>query len=258
MPKLAEAGSFIFVQSCARMMGAAWIIRQIEEASTAPGMSISGIASAMSSTVASDIGMAFELAVKAVAQGLSDAPDGEPQVLSSHELSRHLWPSLPASIQQEINDLAQRGVSNQYGTEHEGMVLSFEEYLEKHKDFLDRTVSNRYDLPGEEQWKSNHRFIIRPLFRHGVAIESHNGEEWVDGRGVLITYWWAIMKTACGLRWEDARCKANEDLAADRDEAWGLVIRAISQMLGPIRVMTQEELREKQLSQFSSLGDESR
>ena len=51
------------------------------------------------------------------------------------------------------------------------------------------------------------------------------------------------MQKACGLRWEDSRCEADEELAADRDEAWKLVNRAIGQMFGQIGIMTREELR---------------
>ena len=52
------------------------------ETSTAPSSGISGIAYAMRYSIASDIGMSFELAIKSVAQGLSPQPDGQPQVLN--------------------------------------------------------------------------------------------------------------------------------------------------------------------------------
>ena len=55
----------------------------------------------------------------------------------------------------------------------------------------------------------------------------------------------AIIKKACGLRWEDSRCEADEELVADRDEAWNLVNRAIGQMFGQIGIMTREGLQEK-------------
>ncbi|MCY4014268.1 MAG: hypothetical protein OXG82_16315 [Gammaproteobacteria bacterium] len=63
--------------------------------------------------------------------------------------------------------------------------------------------------------------------------------------GVLMGYWWAIMRKAWGLRWEDARCEADEELAAQRDEAWNLVERAVEQMFGGIKIMTHEELRQR-------------
>ena len=56
------------------------------------------------------------------------------------------------------------------------------------------------------------------------------------------------MKKACGLRWEDWRCEADEELMADCDEAWNLVNRAIGQMFGQIGIMTREELRAKRLT----------
>ena len=40
-------------------------------------------------------------------------------------------------------------------------------------------------------------------------------------------------------------------LAADRDEAWDLVEKAIGQMFGNLKIMTQKELQEKRLG---SLG----
>ena len=59
-------GSTALVQSCARMMSAAWLTREITETSTAPPKGISGIAYALRHTIASDLGMGFELALKAL------------------------------------------------------------------------------------------------------------------------------------------------------------------------------------------------
>ena len=250
-PKPVEAGSTIFVQACARMMGAAWIRRQMIETSTAPLSGISGIAYAMRYTFASDIGMSFELAIKSVAQGLSPQPDGQPQVLNSHELLSVLWDDIPKRVREEIDSDAEDGVCGTYGKKHLGKVLPFAHYLAKHSDFLDRTVGNRYAIRGETQWKSDNRFIQGSvwsgLFGH-VSGDNHDGKECVDGIGVLMAYWWALMRKACSLRWEDSRCEANEELAADRDEAWNLVNRAIGQMFGQIGIMTREELRAKRLT----------
>lgn len=80
-----------------------------------------------------------------------------------------------------------------------------------------------------------------------VAGDSHEGKKCVDGIGVLMAYWWAIMKKARDLRWEDSQCEADEELAADRDEAWNLVNRSIGEMFGQIGILTQEKLREKSL-----------
>ena len=49
--------------------------------------------------------------------------------------------------------------------------------------------------------------------------------------GVLMAYWWAIMNKAWELRWKKDRCRNDERLASDRDEARVLVDRAIKQML---------------------------
>ena len=251
-PNLVEAGSTIFVQACARMMGAAWVSRQMIETSTAPLSGISGIAYSMRYTIASDIGMAFELAIKSLAQGLSSHPDGQSQVLNSHELLSVLWDGIPKDLRDEIDRDAEDGVCGTYGEQHSGQVLSFADYLKKHSDFLDRTVENRYAIQGETQWKSDHRFLQGNMLLSGILghafSDSHGGRACGDGIGVLMVYWWAIMQKACSLRWEDWRCDADEELAADREEAWNLVNRAIGQMFGQIAIMTREELREKKRS----------
>ena len=229
------------------------------ETSTAPLSGISGIAYSMRYSIASDIGMSFELAIKSAAQGLSPQPDGQPQVLNSHELLSVLWDGIPKDARDEIDSNAEDGVCGTYGEKHSGKVLPFPNYLAKHSDFLDRTVENRYAIRGETQWKSDHRFIQGNIWVGLVGHvfeDRHEGKACVDGIGVLMAYWWAIMKKACGLRWEDSRCEADEELAADRDEAWNLVNRAIGQMFGQIGIMTREELRAKRLTnQNRQAGD---
>ena len=230
-PKPVEAGSTIFVQACARMMSAAWIRKQIRDTSTAPGLDVSGIAYSMRYTVASDIGMAFELAVKSVAQGLSPNQDGEPQVLNSHDLLSHLWEKgVSAKARAEIDQNAESAVCRRYGDHHAGKVLPFAKYLEKHAEFVNRTVGNRYALPGETQWKSDHRLVLGAWF--SIADERYNNKQCVDGVGVLLAYWWAIMESAWRHRWEEERCESDEALAADREEADNLMERAVHQMLG--------------------------
>jgi len=111
-------GSTVFVQACARMMSAAWIERQMLETSTAPGMSTSGVAYALRHTIASDIGMGFELALKSLAQGLSPNKDGDPQVPHGHNLP-DVWLDLPRHVRDEIDrnveQLVYRGVSRRTG-----------------------------------------------------------------------------------------------------------------------------------------------
>ena len=171
-------------------------------------------------------------------------PDGEPQVLESHKLFSDLWVDIPPDVRREIDRDAEAGVCGIGGADREGKVLPFDEYLAKHSDFLDRIVGNRYAMPGKSQWKSDHRFIMgRSWFP--VSGDTYRGKSCVDGIGVLMAYWWAIMKKAWGLRWPHAQCEADTDLAAQREEAWDLVDRAIAQMFGQLKVMTHEELLAK-------------
>ena len=229
-PTLVKIGSTAFVQACARMMSATWIRRQIAETSTAPPMGISGIAYSMRFTVASDIGMAFELAVKSVSQGLSLNKDGEPQVLNSHDLLSVLWKEIPGPVRLEIDQDAEDGVCETYGDDNAGQVLTFAEYLEKHREFLNRTVDNRYAIGGKAQWKSDHRFIVS-IWWFPFSRETYNGRSCVDGIGVLTAYWRAIMKKARDLRWNDSHCGKDKRFAEERDEAWNLVERAVDQTI---------------------------
>ena len=235
MPAKVEIGSTVFVQACARVMSAAWIGRQIRETSTAPGMSISGTAYALRHTFASDIGMGFELAVKSLMQGLSPNEDGEPQVLKTHNLIGSLWKDINDDIQSEIDVDTEFGVCTRYGTYNAGKILPFTKYLVKHEEFLNETVKNRYALAGDTRWKSDHRFV-RPI--SPIARETYNGKTCVDGIGVLMAYWWAIMRKAHKLRWPDELCESDEARTSDRDEAWKMVNRAIGQMFG--NVMTKQ------------------
>ena len=228
-PDRVETGSTIFVQACARMMSAAWLRKQILETSTAPGLGVSGIAYSMRYTVASDIGMAFELALKSVAQGLSPNQDGEKQVPKSHDLLSHLWSDIPCPVRAQVDQDAESAVCRAFGDRHRGKVLPFAEYVEKHAEFLNRTVGNRYALPGEAQWKSDHRLVMNRWFH--IADNDYNDKRCVDGVGVLLAYWRALMETAWQLRWEEERCELDEALATDREEARNLVNRAVEQML---------------------------
>ena len=67
-------GSTALVQSCARMISAAWLTQEITGTSTAPPQSIGRIAYALRNTIPSDMGMGFELALKALIQNLSLSP----------------------------------------------------------------------------------------------------------------------------------------------------------------------------------------
>ena len=253
-----ETGSTIFVQSCVRMMSAAWIKLQMVESSAgsrrprATMASISGIAYSMRYTIASDIGMAFELGIKTVMQGLSPKEDGKPQVPNSHDLLADLWEGVPEDIRSEIDASAASWVGNVFGPDNAAKVLPFSRYLGKHTDFLNRVVDNRYAIEpdqGRGLFRSIVRFVTMPI--SPIVQERYNGSDIVDGAGVLMSYWWAIMKKAGELRWEEERCEADETLAADRDDAWNLVDRAVNQMLGNLKIMTREERQEELLRSFT-------
>ncbi|MCY4514959.1 MAG: hypothetical protein OXC69_07480 [Candidatus Tectomicrobia bacterium] len=244
----APIGSTVFVQACARLMSAAWIDRQMLETSTAPGMNTSGVAYALRFTIASDIGMAFELALKSLVQGLSPNNDGDPQVLKGHDLRSEGWHDIPPGIQDEIDNEVEQLVCCRYGAEMKGKVLPFAQYLEKHNDFLNETVNNRYALERGGTWKSEVLFVNKNV---GIefALETYDGQSCGDGIGVLTAYWYAIMSKALGVRWPDAECSVKEELCAERDEARALMGRAAHQMTGPLSIMSREELADKRLRQ---------
>ena len=128
------------------MMSAAWIERQIHEASVLPLMDISGVAYQMRYTCASDLGMGFELALKALLRA-SGGADGK--VLGSHDLLC-VWREVDCSVRLDIDGDAEDIVCRHYGSELEGRVLPFEEYVgDVHSDFLNRVVKNRYGLEGD-------------------------------------------------------------------------------------------------------------
>ena len=238
-PEKVEIGGTIFVQACARMMAAAHIRKQIFETSTAPGLDLSGIAYSMRHTVASDIGMAFELALKSLAQGLSPNQDGEKQVLKSHDLLSDLWRDIPCPTRAQIDQGAESALCRVFGNQHSGKVLPFAEYVDKHADFLNRTVGNRYAIPGEAQWMSDHRLVVRRWSY--PSDEDYQGKQTVDGIGVLMAYWWSIMETAWEHRWEEKRCRLDKALGVDREEARNLAKRAVKQMLEHPRKSTVKD-----------------
>ena len=231
MADLVETGSWTFVQSCARMMSAAWINQQIAETSTVhPDAGTSAMAWELRHTFASDVAMPFELATKALLQGLSTNEDGQPQVPRSHYQTRELWPEVPISVRNEVDQTAEATVCGEYGDHYKGRVLPFSDYLQKHEAFFDGTVDSRYGIAGADRCKSDHIFVVDARW---MQIESgeHNGKACVDGKGVLMAYWWSIMKKAHVLRWRQEDCDKDARLASDRDEAWKLVERARTQMV---------------------------
>ena len=243
-------GSTIFVQACARMMSAAWIERQMLETSTAPGMSTSGVAYALRHTIASDIGMAFELALKSLVQDLSPNKDGDPQVLEGHNLLSKGWLDLPPHIRNEIDQDVERLVRRRYEVNGDlkGKILPFAEYLDKHKDFLNETVKNRYALERDGTWSSETLFVDR-IDGTQVSVDTFMGKQSADGIGVLTAYWYAIMTKALRHRWPEKLCSTDEGFRAERDEVRALMDRAAYQITGRMSIMSDEELTDRRLRQ---------
>ena len=165
---------------------------------------------------------------QSVAQGLSPNKDSEPQVLNSHDLLSHLWSDIPCEIRAQIDRNAESTVCRRYGSRHAGKVLPFAEYLEKHAEFLNRTVENRYALSGGAQWKSDHRFVMNQWFSSQTKATTTS-----DALMALASFWrtggpsWSWPGAFDGRK---ERCEKNKDLAADREEARMLMDRAVGQM----------------------------
>lgn len=235
--KKVPIGETVFVQACARLMSAAWIRRQIREdlSPSSSGLMINGITYAMRYTMASDIGMAFELAMKTLQQGLSHNKDGQPQVLKSHDLAGKLWEDIKQSkpgIESEIDRAVEYTLCKRYKSVKAEQVLKLSYYLKKHEAFLD--IGNRYANPTYEPWKSFHRFTLGFITTPFLCTHTENYKDrnYVDGIAVLLTYWEVIMRRAWELRWPDCNCKSNDRLAEDRDNAKYMMEKAIRQGLG--------------------------
>ena len=246
-PARVPIGPTAFVQACARMMSAAWIRRQIDETSTGPPFTISGVAYALRFTVASDIGMAFELALKSLVQGLSLNEDGQPQVLKGHHLMSYMWEDIDCSIRNEVDENAELAFCRSHGSDKAGKILPFSKYVEKHTAFLNQTVDNRYAIGADDQWEPDHRFL-QPIAR--FHVETYDGRFYFDGLDVLLAYWWAIMNKALELRWPEVICVKDKDVASDRDEARALTKRAIRQMFGDLKVLTNDEVLDKRFEKL--------
>ena len=235
--KRVPIGDTTFVQACARLMSAGWLRRQIRKDFTpsSSGLMISGIFYAMRYTMASDFGMAFELAMKTLQQGLSCHEDGHPQVLNSHDLVRTLWEDIKQTapaIESEINQAIEFALCERYSLVKAKEVFSLSDYLNKHEAFLD--ISNRYANPTNEPWKSFHCFALSSTTLPVLCTDTENSKnrEYVDGIAVLLTYWEVIMRRALELRWPDCNCDSDERLAEDRDNAKKMMEIAITQGLG--------------------------
>lgn len=205
-------------------MAAATSVRKlIHESSNAQPGAISGVAYELRHTFAADTGMAFELALKSVKQGLSPHEDGDPQVLNSHNLL-HLWEEeIPQRVRSEVDHATRSAIRARYG--FGGRILSFSEYVTRHEEFLNRAVANRYAIPAERRWKSDLLFVVFG----GLPVVDKDSA--ADGMGTLLEYWRAIMRQALALRWPDEACSRDPGLGVDRDDAWALVEWVIANAL---------------------------
>ena len=219
----APIGSTALVQSCARMMSAAWLTREITETSTAPPKSIRGTAYALRYTIASEMGMGFELALKALIQGLSLPP--AIKVPEKHDLTL-IWSLIPEGIRDEIDTAVERHMHRQFGPELKGRVLPFAKYLRKHNGFLNETVRNRYALQETKAaWRSAEMLTAwRAVGAWITCSDPYQGRDWADGIGTLASYWYVIMRKVLDSRWPEP--------CADKEEALDLAVRAANQLLG--------------------------
>ena len=55
------------------------------------------------------------------------------------------------------------------------------------------------------------------------------------------------MKMAHELEWPEVDCRDDEELFTEKEEARDLVTRAANQLIGPLSVMTEEELSTKRV-----------
>lgn len=216
-------GSTALVQSCGRMMSAAWLTREITETSTAPPKSISGVAYALRYTIAADLGLGFELALKALIQSLSLSHALE--VPREHDL-KSVWSRIPSAVRDEIDAAVERHMCSQFGPELKGRVLPFARYLRKHNGFLNETVRNRYALrESNEAWRSAEMLTAwRAVGAWITCSDAYQGRDWADGIGTLGSYWYVIVRKVLDTQWPEP--------CADREEVLGLAVRAANRLLG--------------------------
>ena len=243
------------VQSCARIMSAAWIEQQLAETSTAPLTDVSGIALALRHTIASDLGMGFELAFKSLAQELPGSV-----VRSGHDLFES-WGQIPPNVQRQLDADVEQRVCLAFGNRLVGRVLSFEQYLHTHKVFLNRTVDNRYALEADDTRLVYSESLFVGRAGRGLApINKHVLDTlgYADGIGALATYWRTIVEKVQQLRWPEGSHPDGCGTWPQRDEARSLIRRAADQLVGPLSVMSEDEMKNKRLAQFEQFHPELR
>ena len=192
---------------------------------------ISGVYASIEFTIMSDLGMAFELGIKGLMQGLSPMPDGARQVLGVHGLN-DLWDDelFSNGVKDEINTNAQDWAQSRWhkiGTDgwDAKRFLPFDTYLARHP-VLSKTVENRYatyELGLEGLFVTNLLFSYQHV---SVVGEGEHRKEHYDGSLVCVSYWKAILDEAVGHRYPEDREDLKDekkkvlDLMDDSVESW--------------------------------------
>ena len=193
---------------------------------------MNGVYTSIEFTMMSDLGMAFELGIKSLMQGLSPNPDGEPQVLEGHSLTT-LWNDvlITNAVKDKINTNAQTWAQSRWrkvGTHvwDAKRFLTFDAYLAQHPE-LSETVGNRY-ATYELGLKAT--FLTNSLFSDQhvrVVGEGNNRREHYDGGLVSVSYWKATMDRAVEHRYPDDR----EDLKDEKERVLELMDDAVESWL---------------------------
>lgn len=252
-------GDTALVQSCARMMSAAWIEQQLAETSTAPGTEISETALALRHTIASDLGMGFEIAFKSLMQELPSV-----DVQRGHNFIKCCWERIPPATQGELDAKVEQLISLRFGDHLRGKVWPFGQYLNHHDAFLNRTADRRYALvKGMDDRTLSAYSEVLFVGRAGRGLAPINKDVlitlgYADGIGALAMYWRTIMEKVQELRWPEGSHPDGGGPYPQRDEARNLILRTADQLIGPLRVMSDEELKKKRARQFEELHPEFR
>ncbi|MDE0105386.1 MAG: hypothetical protein OXN89_23665 [Bryobacterales bacterium] len=200
----------------------------------------------MRHTIAADLAMGFELALKSL---LKELPDSD--VRPGHDLFKS-WKQIPPHVQGELDAEVDQQMSLAFGDRLKGKVLSFQQYLDTHKVFLNRMVDNRYALEANDNRVVYSESLFVGRAGRGLApINKHVFETlgYADGIGALALYWLTLMEKVQQLRWPEGSRPDGGGPWPQRDEARNLIRRAADQLVGPLTVMSEEELKNKRLRQ---------
>lgn len=193
---------------------------------------MSGVYASIEFTIMSDLGMAFELGIKSLVQGLSPRPDGDPQVAETHQL-KALWDDelITNAVKDEINTNARTWVHSRWrkvGTDvwDAKGFLTFDAYLAQHP-VLSETVGNRYatyELGLEATFVTDDMFSGQHV---RIVGEGTHQKEFYDGRLVCVSYWKATMDKAVEHRYSDDR----EDLKDEKERVLFLISDSVESWL---------------------------